>query len=57
MELDDSSVTRLQELRLILNLLARTTIDLLLERKETTCDVRSMAIQDGGVAGSDLTRI
>jgi len=55
--LHDSSVTRLDELGVVLHGLAGTTIDLLEELRELAGDVGSVAIQDGGVTGTDLTRV
>ena len=48
-------LTRLDELRVLLDGLASTTIDLLKELGELAGDVGSVAIEDRSVAGTDLT--
>jgi len=53
--LDDGSVTRFDELRVVFNGLAGTTIDLLEELGELAGDVGSVAVEDWSVAGADLT--
>ena len=55
--LDDSGITRLDELGVVLNGLAGTTIDLLEELGELAGDVSSVAIQDWGVASTDLAGV
>ena len=55
--LDDGSITRLDELGVVLHRLAGTTIDLLEELGELAGNVGSVAIQDGSVPGTDLTRV
>jgi hypothetical protein len=56
-QFDDSGVTRLQRLWVVLDLLARTTVDLLLQFGELAGDVSSVAIQDWSVASGDLSRV
>lgn len=55
--LDDSGVTRLDELGVVFNRLAGTAVDLLLELGELAGNVGSVAVEDGGVAGTDLTGV
>jgi hypothetical protein len=55
--LDDGSITRLDELGGGLNGLAGTAVDLLNKLGELAGDVGSVAIEDGCVAGTDLTRV
>jgi hypothetical protein len=55
--LDDSGITRLDELGVVLNRLASTTIDLLEELGELAGDVSSVAVQDWSVASTDLTGV
>ena len=55
--LNDSSISRLDLLRVVLKFLSRTTINLLLQFSEFASDVSGMAIDDGCVAGTDLSRV
>lgn len=55
--LDDGSVTRLDGLGGVFELLARTTVDLLNELLELAGNVGSVAVEHGAVAGTDLTRV
>ena len=55
--LDDGSITRLDELGGGLNGLAGTAVDLLNKLGELAGDVGSVAIEDGCVTGTDLTRV
>jgi len=53
--LNDSGITRLDELGSIFNRFTRTTIDLLQQLGELAGDVGSVAIEDGSVTSADLT--
>jgi hypothetical protein len=53
--LDDGSVTRLDELRVVFDGFTGTTVDLLEDFSELTGDVRSVAIKNRSVAGTNLT--
>lgn len=55
--LDDSGITRLDELGRRLNRLAGTAVNLLEELGELASNVGSVAIEDGSVTGTDLTRV
>jgi hypothetical protein len=55
--LDDSRVTRLDELGVVFELLTGTTIDLLNELSELAGNVSSVAIEDGSVTSTDLTGV
>ena len=55
--LNDGRVTRLDELRVGLNRLAGTAIDLPLELRELASDVSSVAIEDRGVTSTNLARV
>jgi hypothetical protein len=55
--LDDSGITRLDELRADFSGLTSTAIDLLQELRELAGDVGSVAIQDGSVTSTDLTGV
>lgn len=55
--INDGSISRLQEFGPILQLLARTTINLLLELSKFAGNVSSMAIQHRGIASADLARV
>ena len=55
--LDDSSITRLDELGVVLDGLSGTTVDLLEDLRELASDVGSVAIKDWGVTSTDLTRV
>lgn len=55
--LDDGSVTRLDELGVVLNRLTGTAVDLLKELGELASNVGSVAVKNGRVAGADLTRV
>ncbi len=54
-ELDDGGVTGLDELGAVLDGFTCSAIDLLNEFSELASNVSSVAIEDGGVAGTDLT--
>jgi len=53
--LDDGSVTRLDELGLVFDGLSGTTVNLLEELRELASNVGSVAVEDWGVSGTDLT--
>jgi len=55
--LDDSSITRLDELGAVLNRLAGTTINLLKELREFASNVSSVAVKNWGVTSTNLTRV
>lgn len=55
--LDDGSVTRLDELGGSLNRLAGTAVDLLEELGELAGNVGGVAVEDGSVTSTDLTRV
>ena len=55
--LDDGSITGLDELGVVLNGLAGTTVDLLEELGELAGNVGGVAIQDRSVASTNLTRV
>lgn len=55
--LDDSGITRLDELGVGLNALTSTAIDLLEELGKLAGNVGGVAVEDGGVASTDLTRV
>jgi len=55
LELDNGGVTTLDLLWAVLNLLTRSSIDLLLELVESASDVRGVAIEHRGVTLLDLT--
>jgi hypothetical protein len=55
--LDDGSVTRLDELGRSLNGLTSTSVNLLQELGELAGNVGGVAVKDGGVTGTDLTRV
>jgi hypothetical protein len=55
--LDDGSVTRLDKLGGIFNLLAGSSIDLLEEFGEFAGNVGSVTVEDGGVSSTDLTGV
>ena len=55
--LDDSSITGLDELGVVLDGLSGTTVDLLEDLGELASDVGSVAIKDWGVTSTDLTRV
>lgn len=56
-ELDDDGVARLDELGVGLDRLTSSAIDLLEELSELASNVGSVAIENGGVTGTDLTRV
>ena len=56
-QLDDGRVTRLDELGGVLNRLAGTAVNLLEDLGELARNVGSVAIEDGGVASTDLTGV
>jgi hypothetical protein len=55
--LDDGSVTGLDELGGRFNRLSGTAVNLLKELSELASNVSSVAVQDGSVTGTDLTRV
>lgn len=55
--LDDSGITRLDELGSGFNRLASSSIDLLKKLGELASNVGSVAIQDWSITGADLTRV
>ena len=55
--LDDGSVTRLDELGAVLNRLSGTAVNLLEELGELASNVGSVAVEDWGVTGTNLTRV
>lgn len=55
--LDDSGVTRLDELGGVLNGLSGTAVDLLEELRELAGNVGGVAVQNWCVTGTDLTRV
>ena len=55
--LDDSSITRLDELGVVLDGLSSSAIDLLEDLGELAGDVSSVAIQNWSVASANLTRV
>ncbi len=55
--LDDGSITRLDELGRVLNGFTGTTINLLQDLRELAGDMGSVAIENWGVTGTDLTRV
>lgn len=56
-KLGNAGVARLDELGILLEGLASSAIDLLLELSELASNVGSVAIQNGCVTGADLTRV
>ena len=54
---DDGGVSGLESLGVVLKLLARTTVNLLLELAELAGNVSSVAIKHGGVTLGDLARV
>ena len=56
-KLGNASITRLDELGARLDRLAGTTVDLLDELGELASNVGGVAIENGGVASTDLTRV
>mmetsp|Transcript_4318 Transcript_4318/g.4079 ORF Transcript_4318/g.4079 Transcript_4318/m.4079 type:complete len:485 (+) Transcript_4318:154-1608(+) len=55
--LDNGGITRLDKLGISFELLTRTAINLLLQSLKLAGNVSSMAIENGGVSGLDLTRV
>ena len=55
--LDNSSITRLDKLGRIFDLLATSSINLLEEFSEFTSDVGGVTIENGGVSSTNLTRV
>lgn len=55
--LDDSSITRLDELGVRLDALTGTAVDLLQELRELAGNVSSVAIEDWSVTSTDLARV
>lgn len=56
-KLGNASITGLDELGVVLKRLASSTIDLLDKLSELASNVGGVAIQDGGVTSTDLTRV
>jgi len=56
-KLDDAGITRLDELGGLFDSFARSAINLLKKLREFTGNVGSMAIKDGSISGTDLTRV
>jgi hypothetical protein len=56
-ELDDSGIAGLDELRVVLNRLAGTAVDLLEHLGELASNVGSVAVQDRSVASTDLAGV
>lgn len=57
LHLDDGSISRLDVLGIVFQLLARTTVDLLNQLRELAGNVSSVAIQDGSVTSRDGSRM
>ena len=55
--LDDSSITRLDELGAVLNRLSGTAVDLLEELRELASNVGSVAVENWGVTSTNLTGV
>ena len=55
--LDDSGIAGFDELGVVLNGLAGTTVDLLEELRELASNVGSVAVKDWGVASTNLTGV
>ena len=55
--LDDGSITRLDELGLVLNRFTGTAVNLLKELSELASNVSGVAVQDGSVTVADLTGV
>ena len=56
-ELDNAGIARLDELGVRLDRLTRPAVDLLDELSELASNVRGVAIEHGGVASTNLTRV
>jgi len=56
-KLDDAGITRLDELGGLLDGFTRSAINLLEKLREFTGNVGSMAIKDGSISGTNLTRM
>jgi hypothetical protein len=56
-KLDNGSITRLNELRAVFKRFASSAINLLLKLSELARNVSSVAIEDGSVTSTDLTRV
>ena len=56
-KLDDAGITRLDKLGGLLDSFARSAIDLLNKLREFTSNVGGMAIKDGSISGTNLTRV
>jgi len=54
---NNGSISRFKSLGVVLKLLARTTVDFLLELSKLAGDVSSVAVQHWGVALRDLPRV
>lgn len=54
---NNGSISRFESLGVVLKLLARTTVDLLLELSKLAGNVSSVAVQHWGIALRDLTRV
>jgi hypothetical protein len=55
--LDDGSITRLDEFRAVLNGFTGTTINLLQDLSELAGNVGSVAVENWGVSGTNLTGV
>jgi len=55
--LDDGGISRFDEFRRVLDLLAGSSVDLLEKFSEFTGDVGGVAVEDGCVTGTDLTGV
>src|SRR5690606_19036980 len=55
--LDDGGITRLDELRVVLDRLTGTTVDLLEELGELAGNMGGVAIEDRGVTSTNLARV
>ncbi len=54
---NNGSIPRFESLGVVLKLLARTTVDLLLELSKLAGNVSSVAVQHWGISLRDLTRV
>lgn len=55
--LDDSSITRLDELGVVLNRLSSTAVDLLNKLRELASNVGSVAVEDWGITSANLAGV
>jgi hypothetical protein len=56
-KLDDAGITRLHKLGGLFDSFARSAVNLLKKLREFTGNVGSMAIKDGSISGTNLTRV